>query len=88
MNAISIRLDSKTERVVNELARRKGQTRSDVIREAIALLAQQRPERDAARPFDALAPWIGCVRGGPTGLSARTGEGFRRVLGERRAPRG
>ena len=36
---VSVRLDAKTERLVNRLARQRGQTKSEVIREAIKVLA-------------------------------------------------
>ena len=81
----SVRLGPKTESLVNRLARRKGQTKSEVIREA--LLAFARAEEDAKpqrTAYEALAPLIGCVKGGPKDLSERTGEKFRAILLERK----
>ncbi len=43
---ISVRVDMKTERVIERLARRRGQTKSEVIREAVDLLARQTDETE------------------------------------------
>ncbi len=79
-NLVSIRLDEKMLRSVERLARRKGVTRSEVVREAVAaLLAKE----SAAAPETAQEVWaryIGCVRDGPPDLSERTGEKFRQLL--------
>ena len=80
----SVRMDAETERLLDRLARERGSTKSEAIREAVRLAArEQRPSRRASRPYDAFRGIIGAVRGGPRDLSERTGEGFRRVLGER-----
>ena len=82
----SVRLDTRTESIVNRLARKRGQTKSEVIR--AALLALARSEEQQARPhktaYEALEPLIGCVKGGPRNLSERTGEKFRALLLERK----
>jgi len=81
----SVRLDPKTESLVRRLAGKRGQTKSEVIREA--LLAFARSE-EAAQPqktaYEALEHLIGCVKGGPKDLSERTGEKFRELLLERK----
>jgi len=78
---MSVRLDAKTERLVERLAQKKGQTKSEVVREAIGALAEQTNGSDrATHPYDAVKDLIGCVRGGPRDLSVRTGEKFRRLL--------
>ena len=79
----SVRLDIRTEQTLARLARRKGTSKSAVLREAVDCLAQQalhaQPKGDLfARAEDLL----GCVSGGPADLSTRTGAGFRRVLGQ------
>jgi len=77
----SVRLDRKTEVLVNRLARKRGQTKSELIREAILALARSeediRPQKTA---YEALAHLIGRVKGGPKDLSERTGEKFRALL--------
>lgn len=78
---ISVRLDPKTESLINRLARRKGQTKSRVIREALVALSRVEGEAEApTSPYEAIAHLIGCARGGPKDLSERTGEKFRKVL--------
>lgn len=82
--AISVRLDPGTERLVERLARQRKQTKSEVIRDALGMLAQQEKGADGKKlPYDRVAHLIGCVRGGPTDLSVRTGEKFAKLLRER-----
>ena len=80
----SVRLDAKTEDLVNRLARKKGQTKSEVIRQALIAFARS---DDEAKPhktlYEALGPLIGSVKGGPKDLSERTGEKFRAILLEK-----
>jgi Ribbon-helix-helix protein, copG family len=81
----SVRLDAKTESLVDRLARRKGQSKSRVIRDAILEYAKMEAAvREPESAYEALKPWIGCVTGGPRDLSARTGEKFARMLRERK----
>ena len=81
---LSVRLDTKTESLIGRLARKRRQTKSEVIRDAISILAEQE-KKDAAekRPYDLVAHLIGSVKGGPRDLSVRTGEKFRQMLVER-----
>lgn len=77
----SVRLDSRTENLVRNLAKRKGQTKSEVIREAISLFSKQ--EIGAAKPtqpYDVLTHLIGCVDSGGAAFSQKTGEGFRTLI--------
>ena len=81
---VSVRLDSKTKVLVERLAKRRGATKSDVIREAVAVLA----ERDAngnqdPLPYHCVAHLIGCADSGGQQLSRRTGRRFRLLLEER-----
>lgn len=86
--ALSVRLDPGTERLVEKLARQRGQTKSEVIRDALGRLAEQEKGADGRkRPYDLVAHLIGCVRGGPRDLSVRTGEKFARLLANRRKRR-
>ena len=82
--SLSVRLDSKTESLLGRLARKRRQTKSEVIRDAIGVLAKQE-ENDGAkmRPYDLVAHLIGCVKGGPRDLSVGSGEKFRKMLVER-----
>lgn len=77
----SVRLNARLEALVGRLAKRRGWTKSEVIREALMELAR-RERRAAVRPtpYEAMAPTLGCARGGPKRLSERTGERFARRL--------
>ena len=78
---MTVRLDPKTESAIERLARRKKQTKSAIVREAIASY-----ERDEAAsgpsqtPAAAMAPFIGIADSGRSGRSERTGEGFRALV--------
>jgi hypothetical protein len=85
---LSVRLDAGTERLLERLARKRGQTKSEVIRDAIGMLAQEGKGSDGRkRPYDLIAHLIGCVSGGPPDLSVRTGEKFAQLLMARRKRR-
>ncbi len=77
----SVRLDAKTESLVNRLARKRRQSKSEVIRAALLALADA-DERTKPRQtfYDSIAHLIGRVKGGPPDLSERTGEKFRALL--------
>lgn len=86
---VSVRLDAKTEALIARLARKRGQTKSEVIRDAIGRLARQEADADGKqRPYDLVAHLIGCVKGGPPDLSVRTGEKFHQILVSQRKKRG
>jgi Arc/MetJ-type ribon-helix-helix transcriptional regulator len=85
--ALSVRLDAKTESLIGRLARKRRQTKSEVIRDAVAALAKQEDHRAGKRPYDLVAHLVGCVKGGPPNLSARSGEKFRQMLLDRRRSR-
>jgi hypothetical protein len=81
----SVRLDAKTESLVARLARRKGQSKSRVIRDAIHAYAKtETAVREPESAYEALKPWIGCVKGLPPDLSQRTGDKFYQFLIERK----
>jgi Arc/MetJ-type ribon-helix-helix transcriptional regulator len=77
----SVRLDPATERLLEEVVEERGLTKSEVIREALRLVAETKRRRNRGRrPYEAFRGVIGRVRGGPADLSERTGERFRRIL--------
>jgi len=81
----SVRLDKQMEVLIGRLAKRRGQTKSQVIREALENLAER--EGDMGRPvtpYEAMAPSLGCAEGGPPDLSEQTGRRFARILSARR----
>jgi hypothetical protein len=86
--ATSVRMDLETERLLDQLAREQGVSKSHVIREAVrSAAAKARLAGRAARPYDAFRGILGSVKGGPPDLSERTGRSFGRLLAERKAKR-
>jgi hypothetical protein len=86
--ALSVRLDAKTESLIGRLARKRRQTKSEVIRDAVGVLAKQEDHGpEGKRPYDLVAHLVGCVKGGPPNLSTRSGEKFRQMLLDRRRSR-
>ncbi len=78
---ITVRVDLKTERLLQRLARKRGRTKSEVIRDAIGVLAKQvEGQEKTERPYDKVRGLIGSIHGGPSDLSVRTGQAFRRML--------
>ena len=85
---LSVRLDTKTESLVENLAKKRGQTKSEVIRDALGMLAQGETGGDGKkRPYELISHLIGCVRGGPPDLSAHTGKMFTELLMKRKKKR-
>jgi predicted DNA-binding protein len=82
---LTVRVDVKTERLLQRLARKRGRTKSEVIRDAIGAFAKEVKAQEATEhPYDKVRDLIGAVQGGPADLSMRTGEKFRRALADRR----
>ena len=81
----SVRLDPKTEALVARLARKTRRTKSEVIRAAIARLAEvEAAPASATTPYEAMEHLLGVAHGGPPDLSVRTGEKVRQLLRARR----
>ena len=77
----TVRLDPRTENLLNRLARKSGRTKSQVIRDAIEMFAKSEMGGEpSTRPYDRIKHLIGIVRGGPPDLSERTGEKFTKLL--------
>jgi len=81
---LTVRLDDETRDLLEKLARSSGAARSEVVRRAIRLLAQQEPATAEADPYREVRHLIGTVRGGPPNLSQRTGDRFRELLQKKR----
>jgi hypothetical protein len=78
---LTVRLTPRTERALNALARRRRQTRSDVVREAIEHYAAL-SENDAAEepPYRQWADVLGIVRTGGRAPDETTGGAFARLV--------
>jgi hypothetical protein len=68
MTARTVKLDPKLDREIDAIARRRGTTRSIVIREALA--AYVRKEGQPLTFLEAAGDLIGCLKGGPPDLSS------------------
>jgi DNA invertase Pin-like site-specific DNA recombinase len=75
--SLTVRLDPRTERALDALARRLRQTRSDIVREAIAQYAAGgEPHGREPRPYEQWADVIGIVSIGARDDARTTGERF------------
>lgn len=79
----TVRLDPKLESTLERLAKRRGQTKSDIIRDAIERLAAQEA-RDEPSALDRLRPFVGVADSGGQNLSRDTGRKFREILEAKR----
>jgi hypothetical protein len=81
----SVRLDPSSTARLRRLALRRGQTKSEVIRDAIARLEDEIGGSPSA--LQRLRPYLGVADSGGRQLSGDTGKGLRRLLAEKRAAR-
>lgn len=85
---VTVRLDRETAELIMRLRRRRGSTKSDVIREAIRELAERDLRvSEPSRPYEAVKRLVGSVDSGGLHLSKRTGEQVTALLVERRRAR-
>jgi Arc/MetJ-type ribon-helix-helix transcriptional regulator len=82
----TVRLDPATRASLERLVEQRGQTRSEVIRDAIAHLAGEDREGGLSA-FDRLRPFVGIADSGGRQLSRETGRRFRELLEEKRHAR-
>jgi Arc/MetJ-type ribon-helix-helix transcriptional regulator len=75
---VTARLDVRTDAALKRLSARRGQSKSEVIRDAIARLAEEEEQRPSA--YDRFQPFIGIVEGGDPKLSENTGKRLRELL--------
>jgi Arc/MetJ-type ribon-helix-helix transcriptional regulator len=81
----TVRLDVKSEAALKRLSMRRGQTKSEVIRDAIARLAEEENGQPSA--YEQLRPFIGIVDEGDPQLSEGTGKRLRELLENRQRAR-
>jgi Arc/MetJ-type ribon-helix-helix transcriptional regulator len=74
----TVRLDAQTKAELKRLAARRGQTRSEVVRDAINRLAAEDTEHLSAD--HRLGPFVGIVDSGGRQLSTDTGRKLRELL--------
>ncbi len=82
---LSIRLSARTERAVSALARRRRETRSDVVRDALEeYTAAHASDAGRGRPYDDWLDVIGVVSAGASaGGRMTTGERFAALVREK-----
>jgi Arc/MetJ-type ribon-helix-helix transcriptional regulator len=81
---MTVRLSARTERAVNALARRRHQTRSDVVRDALDhYTAVNGGDVAGGRPYDAWLDVIGVVNAGAGERGRTTGEQFTAIVREK-----
>ena len=87
--ATSVRLDTKTERALDRMARRTGRTKSDLIREAVQQMAANMAgdSEQGQTAYDRLADIIGIVNRGPGDRAARSEEILREKFARKRPTR-
>ncbi|HTG34789.1 MAG TPA: hypothetical protein VLB76_17850 [Thermoanaerobaculia bacterium] len=76
----TVRLDIRTETALKRLSVRRGQTQSEVIRDAITRLAD---EEEPCSAYQRLESFAGIVDSGGQQLSTETGKRLRELLKER-----
>jgi RHH-type transcriptional regulator, rel operon repressor / antitoxin RelB len=88
MATLSIRLDTRTASTVDRVAAQTGKTKSEIVREALIDYAEKVEQKSTSeRPYDKMAPDIGCWDSGGMQLSTRTGEKFAEMLRRERDAR-
>jgi hypothetical protein len=82
---IRVRLPARLERLVSRVAKERGTTKPEVVRNVLAILEKEDQQAPgSATPYQAMKHLIGCASGGPSDLSGETGKKFRGVLLRRR----
>jgi hypothetical protein len=81
---LTVRLSPNTERTLNTLAKRRRQSRSDVVRDALAHYGAAMAGSDAGgrRPFDAWVDVIGVINCGVRAVGRTTGEQMTAIVRE------
>jgi hypothetical protein len=82
---LTLRLDAKTRKRIERIARRKQLSTSEVVRQAIEAWADR--QEPVTSPYDLLSDLVGVVHGGNSGRSEQTGRHFTRLLKARRSRR-
>ena len=82
MAALNIRIDAETAASLERIARERGLTKSELVRQALAALRKQGPRTPTPPPSVLMAHLIGSWDSGGMNLSERTGERFARMLQE------
>jgi Arc/MetJ-type ribon-helix-helix transcriptional regulator len=86
--ALTVRLDPRTERALNALARRRRVSRSDIVRDALVRYEErQGADPASSRPFEMWFDVIGLVALGARDRGRTTGEQFTAMIRDKRRAR-
>ena len=78
---ISVRLPARLERLVSRVAKERGATKSEVIRNVLTICEKEdQKSRGGATPYQALKHLIGWASRGSLDLSMETGKKFHGLL--------
>lgn len=85
---ITVRMDQKTEKLLRRLSRsRGGANRSELIREAVRLLAEREEALKGTTAYDRLKDLVGSADSGGLNLSEDSHRKFAAMLKEKRSAR-
>jgi hypothetical protein len=84
MGALNVRIDPETAAFLERIARERGLTKSEVVRQALETLRKKTKRSPSATPYELMAHLIGSGDSGGMRLSERTGERFARMLQEKK----
>lgn len=82
MGTLNVRIDPETAALVDRIAHERGLTKSEVVREALAILRERETETTGIPSRSRMARIIGSWDSGGMRLSERTGEKFAALLQE------
>lgn len=83
----SVRLDTETEALLRRLARERGSSKSDVIRDALHELAAGSAVAEPIGPYAEIADLIGIAKGKPIANARDHKRVFREILNKKRNAR-
>jgi predicted DNA-binding protein len=81
-SAVTFRLDGQTRQRIMKIARRRGVSVSEAIRQAVEAWVER--DQVSSSPYEAVVDLIGVVHGGNPRRSTRTGRQLRELLIRRR----
>jgi predicted DNA-binding protein len=83
----TVRFDTHLEATLERLAKQRGQSKSDVLRDALERFAEEQ-DAGVTSALERLRPYVGIADSGGQQLSTKTGQRFRERLLEKRRARG
>jgi hypothetical protein len=69
MKTLSLKLSQKLNSRLNQAAKKRGQTKSEVVRAALEQYLNGQQTVPPGSMLEAFLPWVGCASGGPPDLA-------------------